>query len=93
LKRWAKLCQQHGRATGSLVAKCRIGTSAVESQLNDIAGGIEYWVNYHRRQKAACAEQLRKKDWHAKVLARQVGPPYEEFVGDIEKWADRTPTL
>jgi len=64
LKRWAKLCQQHGRATGSLVAKCRIGTSAVESQLNDIAGGIEYWVNYHRRQKAACAEQLRKKDWH-----------------------------
>lgn len=89
LKRWARLCQEHGRATGPLVAKYRIGTSAVESQLNDVANAIEYWVNYHRRQKAAWATATGKKDWQSKRLARHVGESFEQFVGDIEVWGNR----
>jgi hypothetical protein len=89
LKRWARLSQEHGRATGPLVAKYRIGISAVESQLNDIANGIEYWVNYHCRKKVAWANAVGKKDWHSKRLARHVGRPFEEFVGDAEKWGNR----
>jgi hypothetical protein len=66
LKRWVRLSQDHGRATGPLVAKYRIGMSAVESQLNDVANAIEYWVNYHKRQKKAWAALTGKNDWHSK---------------------------
>jgi hypothetical protein len=89
LKRWVRLCQEHGRATAPVVAKYRIGTSAVESRLNDVANAIEYWVNYHKRARRAWATPIGKKDWHSKRLARHVGKPFEEFVGDVEKWGNR----
>jgi len=89
LKRWVRLSQDHGRATGPLIAKYRIGTSAVESQLNDVANAIEYWVNYHKRQQKAWAAPTGKNDWHSKRLARHVGKPFEEYVGDIAKWGNR----
>ncbi len=89
LKRWVRLCREHGRATGPLVAKYRIGSSAVESQLNDVANAIEYWVNYHKRRNRGWANRLGRRDWQSKRLARYVGQPFEELVGDAEKWGKR----
>ncbi|WP_156517753.1 HEPN domain-containing protein [Rhodococcus sp. LB1] len=88
LKRWVTLTELHGRAVGPLTSRYRIGSgAAVESRLNDVAVGIEYWVNYHKKQKTAWATPNRNKDFQPERLARHVGKPFTDFVGDPVRWA------
>lgn len=83
---WAELTRKYGRATGPISKVHRYGSGlAVETRCMEIAAAIDYWSEIHRRAGAVWA--ARTNGTLTQVLAKFVGPAFEEFVGDIQVWS------
>lgn len=84
LRRWCQLSARHPRATGPLSAPLRFGSGYVETRLLEVAAGIEYWCKAH--PSARWAMKPSGGSW-ALVLARRLGEPFAQLVGDPAAWA------
>lgn len=83
---WAELTRKYGRATGPISKIYRYGSGlAVETRCMEIAAAIDYWSEIHRRAGAVWA--AKTNGTLTQVLAKFVGPAFEEFVGDIQVWS------
>ncbi len=80
LRRWIELEAEHPRAVQTVVGPYRQGFASPEMQLMYSVSGIETWVKSARPAKWAQGKLF------AQQLALRVGDPFEEFVGDSERW-------
>jgi hypothetical protein len=83
LRRWVRICEQHPRAVRPVVDEYLQGFRSPSVRLLEVASGIEYWVNSHRRS-TAWAKIAGSK---AAVLSMHVGKVFNQWTGDAEKWA------
>ncbi|MFI2297177.1 hypothetical protein [Isoptericola sp. NPDC019571] len=88
VRRWVGLTRRYPRATGPLLSRHRYGDVNVETQLLEIAAGIEYWVTVHRRTRQ-WANRKSGQGGYAGALAAWVGAPFANLVGDPDAWARR----
>jgi hypothetical protein len=87
-KRWYDIASTQPRAVIPLTSRHRVARSAaIQSKLLDICAAINYWVDFHARQKHAWVTKTSKKETKAGVLARRVGQHFESFVGDAARWS------
>jgi hypothetical protein len=91
LRNWIRLDHQHGRATGPITNTYRYGHTGVEVHLIELAVGMEYWTNLHKKLGRVWAQprRLRKKmnEPLPMSIGRHVGPAFADFVGDLDKWS------
>ena len=91
LRNWIRLDHEHGRATGPITSTYRYGRNGVEVHLIELAVGMEYWTNLHKKLGRVWAQprRLRKKTNEPPPMSigRHVGPAFAEFVGDLDKWS------
>lgn len=80
LRRWIELEAEHPRAVQTVVGPYRHGFASPEMQLMYSVSGIETWVKSARPAKWAHGKLF------AQQLATHVGAPFEDFVGDPERW-------
>lgn len=78
--RWVHLCEKHARATRPVTGMFRDGPQSASVALRELAAGIEYWVKANRPAAWAAGKK------YAQVLGQRVGPAFEEWVGDAERW-------
>jgi hypothetical protein len=91
LRNWIRLDHEHGRATGPIANTYRYGRTGIEVHLIELAVGMEYWTNLHKKLGRAWAQprRLRKKTNEPLPMSigRHVGPAFSDFVGDLDKWS------
>jgi len=89
LRNWIRLDHEHGRATGPITNTYRYGRTGIEVHLIELAVGMEYWTNLHKKLGRAWAQprRLRKKTNEPLPMSigRHVGPAFSDFVGDLDK--------
>jgi hypothetical protein len=88
LRRWVALQNQYGRAVGPLVSPHRFGSINVETRLLELAAAMEYWVAVHRRTTKWAAKRPEIESV-AHALAKHIGKPFAEWVGDVDEWSRR----
>jgi hypothetical protein len=94
LRNWIRLDHDYPRATGPITNMYRYGASGAEVRLIEIALGLEYWTKAHRELGRAWAKPRKrtKKTYEPLPMSvgRHVGPTFTEFVGDLDKWSDKS---
>lgn len=92
VRNWIRLDHTYPRATGPITTEYRFGASGVETRLIEIALGLEYWTKIHRQlgREWAKPRKRTKKSYETLPMSigRHVGPPFAEFVGNLDKWSD-----
>ncbi|MFE5283741.1 hypothetical protein ACFRAQ_02055 [Nocardia sp. NPDC056611] len=89
IRAWIRLDRDHPRATGPLVNTYRYGRSGVEMRLMEVALGIEYWTKANNKLKwAKLVKSGGKTEKLPNALARKVGRPFADFVGDPTVWSE-----
>ncbi|SDZ64913.1 hypothetical protein SAMN05421684_7872 [Asanoa ishikariensis] len=83
LGRWVRICEQHPRAVRPVVDEYLQGFRSPSVRLLEVASGIEYWVNRHRRS-AGWAKASGSK---ALVLSKHVGKSFDQWTGNSANWA------
>jgi hypothetical protein len=89
IRAWIRLDNDHPRATGPLVNTYRYGRSGVEMRLMEVALGIEYWTKANNRLKWAKPAKIGgRTEKLPNALARKVGRPFADFVGNPNIWSE-----
>lgn len=90
VRRWLKLCHDFPDAASAVSSVYRRGGYAIGLRLQEVAAAVEDYVSAMRRGRSVkWAAKSAVNKTHAASLARRVGTPFEELVGDIDTWADR----
>jgi hypothetical protein len=88
LSRWLRLCDAVPEAVAATTGPYRRGAGLSPTlRLQEIAGAIEYYVNTARVDRDVAWAKKGSSDSHAHALAKRVGKPFEQFVGDPKLWA------
>ncbi|MEU1293004.1 HEPN domain-containing protein [Streptomyces sp. NPDC005840] len=85
VSRWVRLHDTFPSAFEAVAGPYRFGGMTWHSYLRETAIGMERLIAASRRKGRPgwTAEKL-----HSYALARRIGAPFEEFVGDAKVWAD-----
>ncbi|WP_143657959.1 HEPN domain-containing protein [Embleya scabrispora] len=84
IRRWLRLYDTHPRSVKAVVDRFRRGNTSPETRLLETATGLEYWVSSHKRQKV----QWAKTSPQSLAVARNVGVPFRDWIGDVKVWSD-----
>lgn len=84
-RRWIRLCNRRWRAVSPIVGRLTYGLASPEVRLIEVAVAIEYWVAAHRRQTTWAKKGNAPTP--AEALARHVGTPFSDWVGDLSAWS------
>ncbi|HWI43659.1 MAG TPA: hypothetical protein VNS81_08560 [Nocardioides sp.] len=89
LRRWLSVRDEYPDAAAVVTANYRGDASHIPARLLETAAAIEMYVNQNRRNGAAWAKKSSAAPDHATALARRVGAPFDQLVGDSRVWGKR----
>lgn len=90
VRRWLQLCAQFPDAASAVSSVYRRSGLPDGLRMQEIGSAIEDYVAAMRRDRSVkWAQKSASTKSYAASLARRVGDPFEELVGDIDLWAKR----
>jgi hypothetical protein len=83
VKSWLELCESHPRLVRPILTPYHVGRPFAEQLLIESGTAIDYWRGVNARTMPWANESLQPL-----AVARSLGQPFAEWVGDVEQWAE-----